>query len=1285
MNWFFAACRHCISKLWLIGVVLLVITAISFSLLRASLPYLNEYRDNLSAWLYQHHQIDLQFKRIDGHWRGVGPVITLEHLALKPSPMLPASVFVAEAQLQLDLRSSLLAMAPRFRQVSINKLMVRAEVTQDDQPSLDIGQVLELLFAQFREVTVTDAQLVLVKGELASPVIPIRELSFISDAERRQLSALVGKRSSLKAPLQLVLDLFGDPREDLRGRLYTKAESFRLVDWLKPLLPDDNRLQRALLNFEFWGEFSAMQLDSAMLRLGQIRLDWPGPDDGNQLAINGGLLQWLPVSDGWQLHTVDLDMATNDHRWPGAGLSIRQQGDRLAGTLAPLKLELLTPLLTLLPQLDDSQLATVGQLALSGELRNGQWHYQDGDWGYQAVLDGLAWQQVGAIPKVSGLGARLQGTQNSGQLNLSLDQQPLDFGEHFRAPIAVEQLRGHLQWQVDAAQWRVEGRELQIRTADLSTNLAFTLSDEADSAPVLALYGELALKDAARAGDYFPVTAMGQPLADYLNGALKKGHINLGQVLWQGPLDAFPYEDNSGIFQVDAIVEQTEFLFDETWPPLEESRLKLQFEDAAMLITGLDGHLQGQRFELLTAEIPYLGEGAELFIDFNVNTLPAKVSEIMAASPLADSVGAALEDLTVTGPVEGKVNLHIPLTEGEARARGTVNFADNGLTIDALKLSLDGLNGQLQFDNDRLTASGLQLQWYEQPLEVALRGQDSNDFYGLEIDLLAKWHSDKIPEAWKTHLDAYASGTLDWQGKLLLKIEPEDVEYQANFRSPMKGLALKLPKPLNKYIAQEEELTLSVTGDSHKGQVNAGFGARAEMLTQYQLADNALDITAVDLLVGRRFASKDPLSAKDTTLRVELEELALDQWQQFVTNLEEQDPGESLLPPLKRIEAVVKRLKLYGQVLEDAQVQAQRQEDAWVIDIRSAQVAGQIKEYHQEAGGALEADFSRFALTMGESEALAGLSQAELQALPPMTFHCDSCTLGGIEIGAVDFVTQPSDDGIEVVSLTAKTKDTLLSLAGRWGFNDSGEYSEVKGHMESEDFDETVRGFNYASHIRDSDARMDFDLGWQGSPYQPAMETMAGEINWRLGEGHLAEVSDKGARIFSLFSLDSLRRKLVLDFRDVFQKGVFYNKFKGSFQIEKGVAITDDTYMDGVAGTLNVTGSYNLTNENLDYLLVFSPRLFSNLPVVAGVMTSTPTVFLLTFAITKVLEPMIEVVSQVRFRLTGTVDEPKFVELERKRRSFKVPEEMLPQDSATKAATSAAETLVLTPETSIKP
>ena len=49
------------------------------------------------------------------------------------------------------------------------------------------------------------------------------------------------------------------------------------------------------------------------------------------------------------------------------------------------------------------------------------------------------------------------------------------------------------------------------------------------------------------------------------------------------------------------------------------------------------------------------------------------------------------------------------------------------------------------------------------------------------------------------------------------------------------------------------------------------------------------------------------------------------------------------------------------------------------------------------------------------------------------------------------------------------------------------------------------------------------------------------------------------------------------------------------------------------------------------------------------------------FALTKVLEPVIEIISEIRFRLTGTMSEPKLEELERKSKEIEIPESVLPR------------------------
>ena len=98
-------------------------------------------------------------------------------------------------------------------------------------------------------------------------------------------------------------------------------------------------------------------------------------------------------------------------------------------------------------------------------------------------------------------------------------------------------------------------------------------------------------------------------------------------------------------------------------------------------------------------------------------------------------------------------------------------------------------------------------------------------------------------------------------------------------------------------------------------------------------------------------------------------------------------------------------------------------------------------------------------------------------------------------------------------------------------------------------------------------------------------------MKFDLGKGHLSQVSDKGARIFSLFSLDSLVRKLSLDFTDVFGQGMYFNSFNGNLQIDNGVVKTTDTEMDAIAGNMKVRGYTDLTTESLNYDIRFVPQL----------------------------------------------------------------------------------------------
>jgi uncharacterized protein YhdP len=198
---------------------------------------------------------------------------------------------------------------------------------------------------------------------------------------------------------------------------------------------------------------------------------------------------------------------------------------------------------------------------------------------------------------------------------------------------------------------------------------------------------------------------------------------------------------------------------------------------------------------------------------------------------------------------------------------------------------------------------------------------------------------------------------------------------------------------------------------------------------------------------------------------------------------------------------------------------------------------------------------------------------------------------------------------------------------------------------------------------------------WQGAPFQFNRLTLNGALSWQISEGSLTDFSDGGTRVFSLLSLDSLVRKLRLDFSDVFAKGFFFNKMTGSMLISEGISHTNDTFIDGVAGDLELKGTADLVAHQLDYKISFSPKVTSSLPVILAWMVN-PVSGVAAYALDEMFQSA-EVISKINFEVTGDFDYPDVVETKRSSKQVPLPEplkkpepvqEVLPEEQQMKEA-----------------
>jgi uncharacterized protein YhdP len=129
--------------------------------------------------------------------------------------------------------------------------------------------------------------------------------------------------------------------------------------------------------------------------------------------------------------------------------------------------------------------------------------------------------------------------------------------------------------------------------------------------------------------------------------------------------------------------------------------------------------------------------------------------------------------------------------------------------------------------------------------------------------------------------------------------------------------------------------------------------------------------------------------------------------------------------------------------------------------------------------------------------------------------------------------------------------------------------------------------------------------------------------------------------LLGLLSIQSLPKRLSLDFRDVFDSGFSFDEARGTFTMENGLARTDDVVLDSSAAQISISGSTDLVDQQYDQLLTVRPGLGNTLPVI-GAIAGGPVGAAAGLALQGLLHEELGDASQVQYTITGSWEEPAF-------------------------------------------
>lgn len=870
------------------------------------------------------------------------------------------------------------------------------------------------------------------------------------------------------------------------------------------------------------------------------------------------------------------------------------------------------------------------------------------------------------LPAFANLSGNARFTERGGAAALNGEAVVLRFPGLFAEPeVPLDRLDGHVSWTVGAPDAQgvpaveVSIDALQFANADASGELTGRYRNGGKGAGIVDLRGSLARADAARTVRYLPL-ALPEEVRHWVGEAVIAGRADDVRFVLQGDLADFPFRDAAtGAFRVDARLADATLAYAPHWTPIERIQGRLRFERAGVEIDVRSGRVHGVALSDTKARIAEFGD-ALLKVEGSGAGPAQDMVRFVDESPLPTRIADFSEDVAIDGNARLRLALEMPLDDVEAtRVRGSVEFDGNRVGLDRTLPSLDGVRGRLEF-----TESGLALRAMSATLlggPVSMEG-DTPAPGRFVLHAQGTMPASGIAELADNALTRQLSGATTYRADV-------DVRGRAAtlvLASDLQGLSSDLPAPFGK--TAEVRWPLRIEARPYVPQAPDERPVRDSL--QLALRDDVKlvfererDPVSQRLTVRRgAFALADEPTLPDQGFAVLLRTPAvdLDAWNALLgrellgTAAEPSADRFSLMPDT--VSLVADTVDVAGKTLHDVVLGASRADGLWRANVHSREIDGYFgwgKAAPDQAHGTLVARFTRLEIPRTRIDEFESLLDTTPESLPALDIAAEELILndrrlGALELDAVNTGT-PAAPVWQLRRLMIRNPAATLSARGTWQTRPGAvrRATAMDFDLQLDDAGTLLALFGFADTLRGGAGRLGGQVRWTGSPLRLDYRTLGGELAIDLGKGQFLK-SDPGiAKLIGVLNLQSLRRRLAFDFRDVFAEGFAFDRISGHARIDGGVAVTDDFEMRGVAAEVRIRGEADIAAETQTLVVQVRPELNAGLASLAYAALANPAIGLGSFVAQLALRQPLQQLFAYEYAVSGSWSDPQVSERSR--------------------------------------
>ena len=565
---------------------------------------------------------------------------------------------------------------------------------------------------------------------------------------------------------------------------------------------------------------------------------------------------------------------------------------------------------------------------------------------------------------------------------------------------------------------------------------------------------------------------------------------------------------------------------------------------------------------------------AALTIDGSATGPISDFLRFVAESPVDAIIGHITQGAEGTGNGLLALNLAADQEAGVPQGQRRISVRERALKIPGV-LRLSQINGKFAFANGDMRARELTAEIVGGPAKFAIGTLDGR----VRVTGGGTANLGLAAARVRVAADRAPHRASDWS--VVVDVRPEVSTLV--LESSLKGAVVDLPGPLGKVAGDAVPLRIELREDGASPDediVMATYGRVMQVVAQRSQRGNVMRVDRALVSLGGTAGRVDAARAERPGIwvRGDLPVLNVDDWltlrdreRRAAAPANAGSPAEDEFVALGGVDLDVGALEVFGRRFNDFKVVARRSSEDWKLELHGRDVAG-TATWSAPGGaspnGRIVARLSRFAMP-GPAE-LPPWSSAEkpsddkaasgtVDRWPELDIAADTFVSSkGRDLGQLELIAKPRGTEWRIEKLALSNDAGRLDANGAWRNVGRAQQTKLDVALDVKDAGAFLTRLGYPDAIKGAPTVIRGQLGWSGSPAEFDYPTLTGAIRIDVGRGRFTKIEPGIGKLLGVLSLQSLPRRITLDFHDVFSDGFAFDEITGDVRVNNGVMSTDN-------------------------------------------------------------------------------------------------------------------------------